>query len=569
MGCAVISKPDTTDVQNVFVKIIRNINPPVFHEYLFSKNQGVSSSSYRIPALLRLKNGTLIAAADARWGSSVDSAHNIDTVFRRSSDNGKTWSSIKFINYFDDFENLSIPDSTAQMSSVSMSASFIDSALMQAPNGDVLSIVTAMPWKTGLFHSNEDGQLRRNKINPFIVVNGITNILLKPQSIILNASDAKQQASFEYMVPITGGDIINRNTGAQDTLSQGYTVDENWRVYKDGNSLMVDQYIIGSTINDLRTSDEKIHSHLFYYNTPFHIPSKSYIFMSRSKDNGLTWSPPRDISHQFYYAASLNNTDVLVVSPGIGLTTADGRVIMALQRVPSISGACRAISIYSDNNGYHWNVGNQEVNNSAPALVGRRFSESQIISAPDGQLLIFGRSNNKIPYAISDDNGNTWTDPTNSTLANCGSIAAMVGAINLTHQTEVGNPVIAVSHVNNNKTGSDLANRKRGTISIGYLIEGGEQGDIRLANGELAWVPYFPGSGYHNSNTELSDGDPDFWTWINNSNPDERFAYSSMAQLQNGNIGVFYEGKGYEAGRPRPSKISYQEIQLELVPIDN
>ncbi|MDB4664784.1 glycoside hydrolase [Verrucomicrobia bacterium] len=49
-----------------------------------------TTHTYRIPALLVSKKGTLLAFAEARRNSGGDTA-NIDTVVRRSEDDGKTW----------------------------------------------------------------------------------------------------------------------------------------------------------------------------------------------------------------------------------------------------------------------------------------------------------------------------------------------------------------------------------------------------------------------------------------------------------------------------------------------
>lgn len=50
------------------------------------------SNHYRIPAIIRLKNGTLIASADKRKNTDVDLPADIDVVIKRSTDGGKTWS---------------------------------------------------------------------------------------------------------------------------------------------------------------------------------------------------------------------------------------------------------------------------------------------------------------------------------------------------------------------------------------------------------------------------------------------------------------------------------------------
>ena len=45
------------------------------------------SQNFRIPAMVTLDDGTIIAAADARWNTSAD-AGGLDTIVSRSSDNG-------------------------------------------------------------------------------------------------------------------------------------------------------------------------------------------------------------------------------------------------------------------------------------------------------------------------------------------------------------------------------------------------------------------------------------------------------------------------------------------------
>lgn len=59
--------------------------------------------TYRIPAIITAKNGDLIAACDARRKSAADlkPQRTIDIVFRRSTDNGKTWSPIELLDPID------------------------------------------------------------------------------------------------------------------------------------------------------------------------------------------------------------------------------------------------------------------------------------------------------------------------------------------------------------------------------------------------------------------------------------------------------------------------------------
>lgn len=66
-----------------------------------SQNIGADRTSanffYRIPALAHLGDGVLVAAWDGRPGSAADSPNPNSIVFRRSIDNGATWSDIGYI----------------------------------------------------------------------------------------------------------------------------------------------------------------------------------------------------------------------------------------------------------------------------------------------------------------------------------------------------------------------------------------------------------------------------------------------------------------------------------------
>jgi sialidase-1 len=52
--------------------------------------------SYRIPAIISLPNGDLLAFAEGRVGGSADFG-NVDIVMKRSKDNGKTWSEMSVV----------------------------------------------------------------------------------------------------------------------------------------------------------------------------------------------------------------------------------------------------------------------------------------------------------------------------------------------------------------------------------------------------------------------------------------------------------------------------------------
>ena len=63
-------------------------------EFNYIYNQGTDGFElYRIPAIVKSKSNTLLAFAEARKARSNGDSGDIDLVVKRSSDNGKTWSS--------------------------------------------------------------------------------------------------------------------------------------------------------------------------------------------------------------------------------------------------------------------------------------------------------------------------------------------------------------------------------------------------------------------------------------------------------------------------------------------
>ena len=65
--------------------------PGTFSEQNLAADRTSANFFYRIPALAHLGNGVVVAAWDARPGSSADSPNPNSIVQRRSTDNGQTW----------------------------------------------------------------------------------------------------------------------------------------------------------------------------------------------------------------------------------------------------------------------------------------------------------------------------------------------------------------------------------------------------------------------------------------------------------------------------------------------
>lgn len=83
---------------------IAESDPPsgITQKQPFAANTG-GSANFRIPVMVTLSDGAIVAAADARWNHLGD-ACSIDIMVSRSKDNGKTWEYDLTI-YFNDSTN--------------------------------------------------------------------------------------------------------------------------------------------------------------------------------------------------------------------------------------------------------------------------------------------------------------------------------------------------------------------------------------------------------------------------------------------------------------------------------
>ena len=80
----------------------QSLAPKNIHKVLYaSSSEGYNT--FRIPAIVTSKNGTLLAFAEGRKNSSSDTG-DIDLVLKRSTDNGKSWSALSVI--WDDGDNV-------------------------------------------------------------------------------------------------------------------------------------------------------------------------------------------------------------------------------------------------------------------------------------------------------------------------------------------------------------------------------------------------------------------------------------------------------------------------------
>lgn len=139
----------------------------------------------------------------------------------------------------------------------------------------------------------------------------------------------------------------------------------------------------------------------FWGSTPTN-PLRMYI--SRSNDNGMTWTEPEDITH-YIYGAECDDPERKnwlggFFGSGNGLLTSTGRImfVVAMRENDSKEAVCNH-AVYSDDNGLTWKV-------SGRASVGG--DEAKVTELVDGRILMSIRHGGYRWYNISEDGGVTW-----------------------------------------------------------------------------------------------------------------------------------------------------------------
>lgn len=271
----------------------------------FSSGTG-SSTNFRIPALVTLSDGTLVAACDARWNHSSD-GYGLDTIVSYSTDSGANWN-YTFANYLGDNGNVYNSDSTA----------FIDPALVVTSDDTIYMLVDLYP------HGTYIGNVKAG-----------TGFDDKGHLLLSNNSGS----SYGYYV----GDFENGSANIYQTNGTqvaGYTVDEYYN-------------ITGNNVN----------TNLFFSDSPYQVLGTSYLYLTKSTDGGQTWSAPRMLNSQVK-----NSKDMFYgVGPGRGLVTSTGRIMFPCYTYTTSDGNTSVI--YSDDNGETWTRSASTANQTSEAAL--------------------------------------------------------------------------------------------------------------------------------------------------------------------------------------------------------
>ncbi len=391
--------------------------------------------TYRIPCLLTLCDGDVMAATDLRV-NILDSPNNIEIGVRVLNSKTGEWGTPIVAHQFNDYDQ---QFGTNTYNPVKDSASFIDAAITQTASGRIFMLVDAMP-------ANAGGGIGGEKFNGTVKIGDTFYYAL-------TMGDNTLATGYDYyMYPNSNSNgendkyIVKR---VSDGTNTAYTLDAHFNVYQNGVAL---------TVKQKPKNKIDVPMNIFYSASVLKLYRTSYFYLSHSDDKGMTWSDPMLIGSEYRKVGET----VYNKAPGVGLVIQKGeyagRILFPLYRgIPARTGvAC----LYSDDGGKTWQMSETVALGAFPNA-----TEAQLVELPDGSLRIYSRGQGDyILYADSTDGGVTFNEMREDTsLPYCRD--CMVSVLALPWKID-GRDAIAISYPEGDKPGGKRAN---GIIKIGLL----------------------------------------------------------------------------------------------------
>ena len=416
-----------------------------------------SSHSYRIPSMVTLTDGTIVAAADIRWNTTFDGG-GLDTLVARSTDGGANWS-YTVANYLGDNGNVY---------NGSHSTAFLDPSLVVAADGKtVYMLVDLYAYGVAL---NGDSSYIQPVADTGFDANG--NLKLSNNN----------HSSYDYY--LKDGKIYNSSNQVED----GYTVDPYFNI----------TYTLAGEIKK---------SNLFFADSPFKVARTQYLYLTKSTDGGATWSKPNllDVRVKAKVAATEN---ALLVSPGNSITTSGGIMVYPVYSYKT-DGTQHVALIYSTD-GVNWM-------RSSDYTALNWSSEGSIVELQNGNLRVFVRNKTGyLCYVDFDMKTMSWIGHTQTTVPTNSN--TQLSAITYS-KTFNGQQVILVSCPtgpneagSNNNDGSCRTNGKifMGVVAADRTMSWPKSIDVgpAKATSQLSGFPYTEEQGFfaYSCLTERSDG---------------------------------------------------------------
>ena len=355
------------------VEVAERPQPVETAEQPFVPDVTGESKNFRIPAMVTLDSGRIVAAADARYDMTQDGG-GLDTVVAFSDDNGKTWKS-HTPNFLGDNGNRFSSRSTA----------FIDPELLT----DGKNI-----WLLTTFFSGGRNLVFRSGMKPAVKSSAFN----EDKTLRISSN---RGISFDCKVDVNSFTDGYSDIVKNDGTKTGYKIDEYFFFYNE---------------------DGECEGNIFYINTSvkFSVVPTTYLYLTCSEDGGETFGAPKllDVKEE--------NETFYGVGPGRGVFTKDNTLVFSAYTFKTNAAGQKASFIYSDDSGKTWK-------RSAGIQSDDRFEysgESQLVELQNGTLRCFFRnSSNHICYAdaVRENGEYSWKTPVVTEVESTSS--CMVSAI--------------------------------------------------------------------------------------------------------------------------------------------
>lgn len=525
----------------------------------------------RIPSLIlakskKEKESVLLAISDvgnegADWGK-------VDIGIRRSFDGGDSWSAP-----IDKVLGL-ITHRAPQDFHDWQSAFYIDAVTTQAQNGDIVMLVDMWPeckglhaadyLETGTGYEWIDGKCYRILYSGESKVgNGHTNHLgekytIREEGWVYDDKGVRTR----YYVPqyhspengfITMGDMYyavgegqylkvcpplmpsypdENNKELQDIYVGNIYLSYEKPAFNPEHPVFVQKRFVGPSDSGEKYDGPSLYETYESEPAPLRAVVTSYLWVSRSHDQGETWSQPYDITP---YVKVEQDQAFLGTGPGVGITlqyqkdsSKNGRILMPVYALG------KATAIYSDDEGYTF----KRAKNNGQFYI-NTIDETQFVELLNGDILAFGRQveKGKTPLSISKDGGETWSEQMEDDLISVrcqkSIITYPVHEFPYSEGMKEGKQYVLAAHPSGNAPLD--ASRTNGVVSLGEVQENSTIKWIAQRSLNLTPNPYEDTKGY-----------------------ERFFGYSSMAVLEDGCIGILFE--------PQPNNfIAYAKFNLAWI----
>ena len=153
----------------------------------------------------------------------------------------------------------------------------------------------------------------------------------------LSSSTARAAASYDYHLEKKADATSEscyeiKNNSTSEVVDGDYTIDDHFNI---------------------KSADGAVDTNLFCGDTPYFQFPTDFLYITKSTDNGATWSAPQLVD------AKNESEQVFLIGPGRGITTSTGRLIFPCYQYTS--GVQRTSTIYSDDEGITWHRGATEI----------------------------------------------------------------------------------------------------------------------------------------------------------------------------------------------------------------